>query len=92
MLEFPQSLERMTPAVGETYERIMRGELAHSEDGRFTRQVLSAVARFNERGFMLAKSKSRDRIDAAVAMCMAVAATSVPSDVKPSATPWVAYA
>lgn len=80
MLEVPQSLERMTPAVGDTYERIMRGELAHSDDAGFSRQVLSAVARFNERGFMLAKSKSRDRIDAAVAMCMAVSAMSVSAE------------
>jgi phage terminase large subunit-like protein len=78
MIEFPQSLERMTPAVGDTYERILRGELAHDGDDAFTHQVLSAVGRFNERGFTLAKSKSRDRIDAAVAMCLAVSVSSVP--------------
>jgi phage terminase large subunit-like protein len=77
MLEFPQSLERLSPAVGDVYERIMRGELAHNGDVGFAHQILNAVARFNDRGFVLAKSKSRDRIDAAVAMCMAVAVSSV---------------
>jgi hypothetical protein len=33
--------------------------------------VLNAVPRFNERGFTLAKGKSRGRIDAAVALCLA---------------------
>jgi phage terminase large subunit-like protein len=38
----------------------------------FSTQILDAVTRNNERGFTLAKSKSRNRIDAAVALCMAV--------------------
>lgn len=71
MLEFPQVLERLVPAVGGTYEAIMRGDFSHNGEVDFTAQVLNAVARFNERGFTLAKSKSRDRIDGAVALCMA---------------------
>lgn len=79
MLEFPQSLERMTPAVGATFEAIKRQELSHDGDEAFEAQVLNAVARFNERGFTLAKAKSRGRIDAAVAMCIAHASASGPS-------------
>jgi phage terminase large subunit-like protein len=42
--------------------------------------VLNAVARYNERGFTLAKSKSKDRIDAAVAMIMALFEASRPEE------------
>jgi phage terminase large subunit-like protein len=78
VVEFPQSLERMTPAVGQTFECIKRGELSHDGDTDFEAQVLAAVARYNERGFTLSKSKAKNRIDATVAMCMALAAASAP--------------
>lgn len=72
LIEVPQSVERMTPAVGSTFELIKRGELSHDGDQAVTTQVLNAVARYNERGFTLAKGKSRGRIDAAVAICLAL--------------------
>lgn len=72
MVKFDQSVERMTGAVGGLYEAIRRGELAHDGDPAFTAQILNAVARYNERGFTLAKAKSRGRIDATVALAMAL--------------------
>lgn len=72
MVEVPQSLERMTPAIGSVFEAIKRGELSHDGDKVVSEQVLNAVPRFNERGFTLAKGKSRGRIDAAVAMALGV--------------------
>lgn len=72
LVEIPQSVERMTAAVGSTFEAIKRGELSHDGDPVVTGQVLNAVSRFNERGFTLAKGKSRGRIDAAVAICLAL--------------------
>ena len=72
MVEIPQSVERMSPAVGSTFELIKAGGLTHDGDPAVTGQVLNAVARFNERGFTLAKAKSRGKIDAAVAICLAV--------------------
>jgi phage terminase large subunit-like protein len=72
LIEVPQSVERMTAAVGSAFELIKRGELSHDGDPVVSAQVLNAVARFNERGFTLAKAKSRGRIDAAVAICLAV--------------------
>jgi phage terminase large subunit-like protein len=89
MLEFPQSVERMTPAVGAVYDAIKSGGLSHDGDQIFEDQVLNAVARMNERGFTLAKSKSKDRIDAAVAMALAVHGA---SGVKPVREVWTAYA
>jgi phage terminase large subunit-like protein len=72
MVEIPQSVERMTQAAGSTFELVKRGELSHDGDAPFATHVLNAVARMNERGFTLAKSKSTGRIDAAVALCLAV--------------------
>lgn len=72
MVEQPQTLERMTPAIGSLYELIRTGGLTHAGDAAFAGQVLAAVPRFNDRGFTLAKGKSRGRIDAAVALALAV--------------------
>jgi len=71
MVEIPQHVARMTPAVGATFEAIKRGELTHDGDVGFTAQVLNAQARMNDAGFTLAKGKSRGKIDAAVATCIA---------------------
>jgi phage terminase large subunit-like protein len=76
MVEFPQSLERMTPACGDTYELIVNGAgLSHDGDPEYRRQILAAVPKLNERGFTLKKKtpESPNKIDAAVATCMAVA-------------------
>jgi phage terminase large subunit-like protein len=78
VLEFPQSLERMTPAIGSTYEAIKRGELSHDGDPELEAQVLNAVPRFNERGFTLAKAKSKGKIDGCIAMCLALSGASAP--------------
>lgn len=72
MVEMPQSLERMTPAFGQLFEMIKRGELSHDGKVDFTTQILNAIPRYNERGFTLQKAKSRGRIDACYALAMAV--------------------
>jgi phage terminase large subunit-like protein len=70
MVEFPQSLERMSPAYVSLYEAIVTGAISHDGDELYTRQILNAIPRFNERGFLLSKSKSRGKIDAAAALAM----------------------
>lgn len=72
MVEVPQSPERMTGIIADLYDRIMRGEIHHDGDEAFATQVLNAVPRQNERGFTLAKSKSRGRIDACIALALAI--------------------
>lgn len=72
MIEVPQSIERMTPAIGSTYEAIKRAELSHDGDPTVSEQILNAVPRYNDRGFTLAKGKSRGRIDATIALALAV--------------------
>lgn len=74
MVEFPQSVERMTPATGSVYELIKTGQLSHDGDTEFRKQVLNAQINLNQRGFTLKKKtpESTDKIDAAVALTMAV--------------------
>jgi phage terminase large subunit-like protein len=71
MVEIAQSPERMTPVLGSLLEIIKRGELHHDGDPLLRQHVLNAVPRFNERGFTLQKSKSRGRIDGAIALGLA---------------------
>ena len=62
----------MTSILGSLLELIKRGELRHDGHLVMAQHVLNAVPRFNERGFTLQKSKSRGRIDAAIALALAV--------------------
>lgn len=78
MVEFPQTLERMTPAFGNLFEAIKRQEISHDDDPAYARQIMNAVVRNNERGFTLAKQKSRGKIDCAYALAMCFARASVP--------------
>jgi len=80
MLEIPQHLERMTRAVGGLYEAIKGQQISHDDDPAFTAQVLGAVPRYNDRGFTLAKSKSRGHIDAAIALALAHERAERPSE------------
>jgi phage terminase large subunit-like protein len=72
MVEFPQSSQRMIPACGTTYEMIVAKKIAHDGSPMFTDQVLSAAQRMTEQGWRLSKGKSRRKIDACIAMVMAV--------------------
>jgi len=72
MVEFPQSSSRMIPACGATYDLIVSGKVLHDGAPMFTDQVLSAAQRMTENGWRLSKGKSRRKIDAAIALCMAL--------------------
>jgi phage terminase large subunit-like protein len=72
VIEMPQSPERMSPAVGLTYDMIIAGTIVHDGDPDFALQVAAAAKRPGERGFTLSKGRSRRHIDAAVSMCMGV--------------------
>jgi phage terminase large subunit-like protein len=71
MVEVPQSLERMTMACGGLYEAIRSRQVTHDGDPVFAQHVINAVARYNDRGFTLAKSKSRGHIDSVIALALA---------------------
>ena len=72
MVEFPQSSQRMIPACGTAYDLIVTKKVVHDGSPMFTDQVLSAAQRMTESGWRLSKGKSRRKIDAAIAMCMAL--------------------
>lgn len=82
MVEFPQTLERCTPAFGNLYEAIKRQEISHGDDPAYSRQILNAIVRNNERGFTLAKQKSRGKIDCAYALMMCFDRASVKQKVR----------
>lgn len=88
MVQVPQSVETMSPATGAAMEMIKRAEVSHDGDPVFAAQVLNAVPRFNERGFMLAKAKSRGRIDAAVSLCMMTLEAARPQGRPAQVTVW----
>ncbi|MFN6550667.1 terminase TerL endonuclease subunit [Mycolicibacterium septicum] len=70
MVEFPQSPERMLPACGDLYEAIMRGEISHNGAADYEGQILNAMPSYVGRGFYLTKTKSRGKIDAAIALAL----------------------
>ena len=75
MVEFPQSASRMVPACQVTYEAICSARLAHDGTQLFAEQVTAAVPRNAGEGWRLSKGRSKRRIDAAIALCMAVQAS-----------------
>jgi phage terminase large subunit-like protein len=87
MVEFGQSAARMIPACGNAYEMIINKKVVHDGSPTFTDQVLSAAQRMTDTGWRLSKGKSRRKIDACIAMVMALdRATSKPQT---QATPTV---
>jgi phage terminase large subunit-like protein len=73
MVEISQSVDRMTPVIGDLYTLIRDGMVTHERDPMFAKHVLDAVPRHNERGFTLRKADSRGHIDACIALALAVA-------------------
>lgn len=72
MVEFPQSAARMIPACGHAYELIVNGKVSHEGSPTFTDQVLSAAQRMTDQGWRLSKGKSKRKIDACIALVMAL--------------------
>jgi phage terminase large subunit-like protein len=87
MVEFGQSAARMIPACGNAYEMIINKKVAHDGSPTFTDQVLSAAQRMTDTGWRLSKGKSRRKIDACIAMVMALDRAT--SRLKQQATPTV---
>lgn len=89
MLRFDQSPERMVPACGLAYELIVAGKVVHGDQPTLNSHVLSAVQRTSERGWTLSKGKSRRKIDACIAMVMALWEAHQASDEKPTLEPFM---
>ena len=92
MREFSQaSVTKLSQASQSLFELVIDGTIAHDGDVRFTRHVKSAVARQTSSGsaaWLLVKGKARKKMDAAVALSMAVWGLKHPPEVtKPKGAP-----
>lgn len=72
MAEFSQAAGTMVPACQEAYRLICDGLLVQPADSVFTDHVLAAAVRETDNGWRLSKGRSRRKIDACIAMVMAV--------------------
>lgn len=72
MVEFPQSAQRMVPACGNAYELIVNRRLAHDGSPSLADHVLSAAQRITDAGWRLSKNKSKRKIDACIALVIAL--------------------
>lgn len=83
MVELPQSPTFMVPACGFAYEQIRAGNVAHDGDPTLTAHVLSAAMRQGESGWTLSKNKSRQVIDACIAMVIGMYRCGIPEPTSP---------
>ena len=89
MVEVPQSHERMVPACGQAKHLIQTRQVSHPGDPVLTTQVLAAVPKFTESGWRLQKARSRRKIDAAIALVLALDLGSALA--APPSEPWAVW-
>ena len=71
LASLPRAHPGMAPASEQLYELVVGRRLVHDGDALFREQVLNAVISPTERGgWKISKRKSKERIDAAVALAM----------------------
>ena len=69
---FPQSDSRMIPASERLYDAVVHQRLVHPDDPELNAHVHAAVAKHSRRGWRLEKADRASKIDAVVALAMAV--------------------
>jgi phage terminase large subunit-like protein len=69
---FPQADARMIPASQRLHDAITERRLVHPNDPQLNAHVAAAIARYGRRGWRLDKAARADKIDAVIALCMAV--------------------
>lgn len=74
VVDYPQQTKNMTGACERAFDVIREGNMTHSGDPRLARHVANARAKTGPRGRTLCKEAphSPNKIDLAVAMCMAL--------------------
>jgi phage terminase large subunit-like protein len=78
--EFPQDNRRMSSASMTLYDVLQEGRLRHGEAADLTEQVLNAGLKATPYGWRLTKVEDDEKIDAAVALAMAVYASEADAD------------
>jgi len=84
MVEYPQNRQRMVPACGNAYELIVNRRVVHDGAPQFIDQVLSAAQRLTDDGWRLSKGKSKRKIDAAIALVIALDRATMVAKVDPA--------
>ena len=69
---YPPNDSRMIPASSRLYDAIVGGNLRHPDTEALNRHVATAIARRTRRGWRIDKARDGDRIDAVIAMSIAV--------------------
>ncbi len=69
---FPQHDARMIPASQRLHDAIVEQRIVHPNDERLNRHVAATIARHGRRGWRLDKANRSDKIDAVVALAMAL--------------------
>jgi hypothetical protein len=69
---FPQSDARMCPASQRLHDSIVEGRITHPNDPRLNAHVATAIARRGRRGWRIDKAGRADKIDACIALAMAL--------------------
>jgi phage terminase large subunit-like protein len=69
---FPQHDARMVPASQRLYDAVVEQRLVHPNDPRLNAHVAATIARHGRRGWRLDKPNWDAKIDAVVALAMAV--------------------
>jgi hypothetical protein len=69
---FPQHDSRMIPASQRLHDAITEGRLVHGDDPRLNAHVATAVAHHGRRGWRIDKANWADKIDAVIALAMAL--------------------
>ena len=71
-VNFPQSDSRMIPASQRLYDAIIERRLVHPDHPELNAHVHAAIARHSRRGWRLDRAERSDKIDAVIALCMAL--------------------
>jgi phage terminase large subunit-like protein len=79
MTEFAQTSARMCPATERLFAAIVEKRLRHPDYEALNEHISNTVAKETPRGFRIGAANDTDRIDAAVALAMAVDAQSAPT-------------
>ncbi|MBA2259642.1 MAG: hypothetical protein H0W18_12165, partial [Acidobacteria bacterium] len=69
---FPQSDSRMIPACETLYDAVVHKRLVHPDDPDLNSHVHAAIARHSRRGWRLDKPDRSTKIDAVIALAMAI--------------------
>jgi phage terminase large subunit-like protein len=78
VIEFPQSNARLVEATSALTAAVIEQRLTHPNDPTLNRHVSACVVRQSDRGLRIDKARSRDQVDAAVALAMVVQRASAP--------------